>query len=209
MAELRGFGAESGSPLQSACCMLLPLDLPCNSTVLPACFPSLSSLPVHRAIFSISGLFCSEPLFSHLSQDRILDLSRTKTRRGLLSPPPSPQCTSVLYLASAPEMLGRPQLRTVFRIEKAFMWAVVRTSTSATTLPGVSQIWSCGEFPNMLGFSLRSQSQAREMSQSDKHEEQSLIPQNPHLKAGCEGRRDHLSFLQRPGFRLKHPHGGS
>lgn len=151
MAELRHLGAESGlttpvSLLHAALLGLLQSHSPASL------LPLLEPLPVHRAIFlSISEeLFCSEPLFSHLSQDRILDLSRSKSmcvrgargRRGVLSPPQP----SVLLSDTSPlhpEVLRiMPQLRTMFgavnRIAlppmRRSMWAVVRrTPTSATT----------------------------------------------------------------------------
>lgn len=160
------WGQRAGSPFQSACCMLLSLDF-CNSIVLPACFPSLNPLPGHRAIFfSISGLFCSEPLFSHFPKTGSWIFPEVKARArggGVLSPPQP----SVLLSSSSPlhsEVLKMmPQLRTmsaaVNRIalppRRRGLWSELPLQLPHSLR--VSQTLAvCGQFPSMFGSSLRS-----------------------------------------------------
>lgn len=119
--------------------------LPCTSTVLPAWPLSLSPHPhpqYTEPIFPSVSYSLLSYYFLHLFQDRILGLSRGKTKRELLLPlQPSVllSCTSPL----CPEMLRVPQLRMMFgavtrialTMKRWPMWATVRrTPTSTPTL---------------------------------------------------------------------------
>lgn len=137
MADLGGFEGRKQVGLAARCS-------PCTSTVLPAWPLSLSSAPTPTLTPSIQSVSYSvlSYYFLHLFQDRILDLSRSKTKRELLLPL---QPSVLLSCASplCPEMVRVPQRRMMFgtvtrlalTMKRWPMWATVRrTPTSTPTL---------------------------------------------------------------------------
>lgn len=66
---LRGLGAESMSATPASLALLFPLD--CLEPHCPGGLSVPTSPSTQSQVFSISGLFCSEPLFPHLFQGRI------------------------------------------------------------------------------------------------------------------------------------------